>query len=163
MELVPRRIILHCSATRDSKTYSWDDIRDYHINHNGWVDCGYHYGIEEFDNDILVMRGRPPWEVGAHCRAGGRNYDSLGVCVVGDYDEEPPDLRKYTITVEFLASLCTAFHILPEHVHGHREFESAKTCPGLRWNLDQLREDVSSKLLTIGGQSLNLIANKTFW
>lgn len=144
--MIPQKLILHCSATADGASYSWDAIREYHIYTRGWSDIGYHYGLEQYGHQLIIMRGRKPWVQGAHCKAAGRNLDSLGVCVVGEYDEVAPSLAVYTATVRLLAGLCWAFHIQPGDVHGHREFESAKTCPGLKWDLDEVREDVARLL-----------------
>jgi N-acetylmuramoyl-L-alanine amidase len=140
--MIPRYIIVHNSATADSGTASWEAIRRYHIEDRGWNDIGYHYGIEEYEGNLVFLRGRPPLTMGAHCRAGGRNRDSLGLCVVGEYDETPPDQERYGFTVTVLAGLCFTFAIPPSRVYGHREFESAKTCPGIQWDLDRLRHDI---------------------
>lgn len=140
--LLPTKIILHCSATEDTEAKSWDAIRRYHMAERGWADIGYHYGIEVVGSDIMVYRGRPWWEKGAHCRADGRNHDSLGVCVVGKFDDEPPNPEIYNATLKVLRTICGLLWIDPDDVYGHREFESSKTCPGRAWDLDLLREDL---------------------
>jgi len=144
--MLPENIILHCSATPDGETFSWGAIRRYHIETNGWSDIGYHYGIERYNRGVVLLQGRKPWVTGAHCRAGGRNADSLGLCVVGCFDEVGPSPELYLVTTMTLRSLAFTFHIPPERIYGHREFESAKTCPGLKWDLDQLRADVAASL-----------------
>lgn len=144
--MIPQYIIVHCSATEDSGTASWEAIRDFHINIRGWRDIGYHYGLEEFNGELVFLRGRPPWEMGAHCRAAGRNRDSVGFCVVGDYDAEPPSPEKYAAVVAILASLCFTLGIHPKNIKGHCEYEPEKTCPGLAWDLDGLREDVAEQI-----------------
>ena len=145
--MIPKYIILHCSATEDTGTASWEAIRDFHMNMRGWRDIGYHYGIEEFGDELVLLRGRRPFDMGAHCRAAGRNRDSLGFCVVGDYDEEPPSEERYTAVVAVLASLCFMFGIDPDNVRGHREYEDNKTCPGLMWDLEKTRRDIRYAIL----------------
>ena len=142
----PERIILHCSATADSGTLSWDNIRRFHTDTNGWSDIGYHYGIELYGSTYVFLQGRHPSVEGAHCRAAGRNHDSLGLCVVGEYDAVPPAQTLYRTTVDMLTFLCFTFHIPATQVHGHREFESMKTCPGLMWDLERLRQDIDIAL-----------------
>jgi N-acetylmuramoyl-L-alanine amidase len=149
--MIPKNIILHCSATEDSETPSWEAIRRFHTEIRGWRDIGYHYGLEDYEGELVILRGRKPFDMGAHCVAGGRNRDSLGVCVVGEYDTEAPSEERYLTTVALLTSLCFMFHIPPENVYGHREFESGKTCPGLMWDLDKLRKDITSGLLNAEG------------
>ena len=140
--LYPNKIVLHCSATKDTPAKSWEAIRRYHMEEKGWNDIGYHYGIEIVGNDIMVYRGRPWWIKGSHCVADGRNHDSLGVCVVGKFDDEPPSHEIYTATLGVLRVLCGVFWIDPSDVYGHREFEDMKTCPGKRWDLGLLRDDL---------------------
>ena len=144
--MIPEKIILHCSATPDGVSYSWDAIRRYHIEEKGWDDIGYHAGLERYGDQLVIMRGRKPWVMGAHCKAAGRNRDSLGVCVVGEYDTEPPAPDVYNAAIHLLAGLCWTFHIPPTSVYGHREFESAKTCPGEQWDLNGVRRDIAALL-----------------
>ncbi len=141
--LLPTKIILHCSATRDTDAKSWEAIRKYHMNELGWDDIGYHYGLENVDGHIMCYRGRPWWDKGAHCKAEGRNHDSLGVCVVGKFDDEPPTPAVYRATLDVLKTLCAVFWIEAKNVYGHREFEDNKTCPGLQWDMDKTRLDLS--------------------
>ena len=54
------KIIIHHSAGPDSKIQNWGQIRRYHIDHNGWRDIGYHYGIELVGYDYEILLGR--WE-----------------------------------------------------------------------------------------------------
>ena len=139
-------IILHCSATRDSGTVSWNAIRHYHIVEREWDDIGYHFGIEKVDDKLIILRGRHPNTRGAHCRALGMNNKSIGVCVVGDYDVTAPDKYRMAVTIDFLAKLCFCFSIPARNIFGHREIDGRKTCPGLAWNLDTVRASVLSKL-----------------
>jgi hypothetical protein len=111
------------------------------MDRRGWRDIGYHYGIEYVGDTVQLLRGRPWFEKGAHCKAAGRNFDSLGVCIVGEF-EEPPPQDIYEATVRVLSLLCFTFWVPPDDVFGHCEFERYKTCPGAGWDLDKLRADI---------------------
>lgn len=147
-------VILHCSATEDGPADNWEGVRRYHTTPEDqggpaggpWDDVGYHFGIELVGDLYVVRKGRPLEMVGSHCKAAGRNVDSIGVCVVGDFDEIAPLFKLQAITAGFLASLCLLYGLPPERVKGHREFESGKTCPGAKWNLEITRELVRMKL-----------------
>lgn len=139
-------IILHCSATRDSGTVSWNAIRHYHIVERGWDDIGYHFGIEKYGENMVILQGRNPADGGAHCRANGMNHKALGVCVVGEYDIEPPSKHRLAVTIDLLTKLCFCYSIAARNILGHREMDGRKTCPGLSWNLDTLRASVMNKL-----------------
>lgn len=147
----PKYIILHNSATRDSGTVSWNAIRRYHMDTKGWDDIGYHFGIEDIGNELVILRGRHPAKTGAHCRADGMNHKSLGVCVVGEYDISSPDSYRYAVTIDFLTKLCFCHGIVVGCILGHREVDRRKTCPGLSWDLVTLRTNVANKLAHIDG------------
>ena len=146
----PRYIILHCSDTEDGPTLSWPAITRYHVEHNGWQDNGYHLGIEGYAGQLVLVPGRPPWQMGAHCYAGGRNRDSLGLCVVGKFDHAPPDHHLYHYVIGVLAGLALLYHIPVANIRGHREFEINKTCPGKMWNMDGVRASVATRLVEHG-------------
>jgi N-acetylmuramoyl-L-alanine amidase len=148
--MTPAYLILHCSDTEDGPGYSWDAIRRYHMasppQGRGWSDIGYHMGLERLGPHLVLVPGRRPDVEGSHCVAAGRNHDSLGLCVVGKFDDEPPSPETYSATVMVLAALAFAFRIPVNNVRGHREYEDAKTCPGLCWDLDRVRADVAALL-----------------
>jgi hypothetical protein len=123
----PTRIIIHHSLTKDGSTVSWDAIRWYHTRTNGWRDIGYHAGIELIGGHYEVLIGRMFDEEGAH--ATGHNSDSLGICLVGNFDTAPPPPAQLDLAIRFTRSLCRVLEIPATRVYRHSDF-SAKTCPG---------------------------------
>lgn len=140
--LTPSHLVLHCSATVDGRSYSWDAIRRYHVDTLGWSDIGYHAGVEMVGRRLVMVRGRPWTQQGAHCAAAGRNRDSLGLCVVGRYDIYPPSPELHRAVCRALAWICVVAGIAPEMISGHREWDARKTCPGTAWDLDATRVEV---------------------
>lgn len=140
----PTNIIIHCSATKDSGTVSWGAIRDYHKN-KGWSDIGYHFGVELVGDEYEILAGRMADKQGAHCRAGGMNNRSIGVCCVGDYDNENPPEEMIKKCLVLTRYLMRTYGIKSDRVLGHRELEPAKTCPGAKFDMElfraMLRED----------------------
>ena len=138
----PKRIILHHSATADSKTLSAGAIRHFHTVVNGWPDIGYHFVVENvadgagrMHSEIIV--GRMLTEVGFHTK--GKNTGSIGICFVGDFDVAPPPREIWLTGLRLVKSLCDVFAIPSMHVYGHRDF-STKTCPGRQFDLRAFRE-----------------------
>jgi len=133
----PKFIVLHHSLTADSGTVSWDVIRKYHTEINKWDDIGYNSGCELINNELEILIGRMLNEQGAHCR--GHNHNTYGHCIVGNYDidEVPPEM--WMLNLKWVRSLCDVFDIPEENVLGHREFDSSKTCPGEKFNLEGFR------------------------
>ena len=104
--MTPKWIVLHHSLSRDSHTtLDWASIRRWHVDHNGWRDIGYHFGVERIKPNSVyeILVGRMPNETGAHCTHAGMNRKSIGICAVGDYDTIIPSdkllekLRKFTL------------------------------------------------------------------
>lgn len=120
-------IIIHCTATAEGKDYTVDQIRQWHVNGNGWKDIGYHYVIYR---DGSIHAGRPIDQIGAHTT--NHNTGTIGVCYVGGCAADgktPKDTRtpqQKAALVELVRSLKTVFGI--SKVSGHREY-AAKACP----------------------------------
>lgn len=120
------KVILHCSATPAGRAITVEDIRNWHVNGNGWLDIGYHFVIGIHGE---IWFGRPLSYVGAHCK--GQNLSSIGICYVGGLgkDGAPCDTR----TNEQKNSLLVLFGYLKSlgynfSVHGHNEYAN-KACP----------------------------------
>jgi N-acetylmuramoyl-L-alanine amidase len=75
-------IIVHCTATREGKNYTVEDIRRWH-KERGFSDIGYHFVIYL---DGSVHEGRPIEKVGAHC--SGHNATTIGIAYVGGLDKD---------------------------------------------------------------------------
>ena len=139
-------IVLHHSLTVDGATLSWDDIVRYHTSAlpagHGWSDVGYHIGIERVEDSMVKLLGRPWTLPGAH--AVGRNHDSLGVCLVGNFDLAPPSSAIWHTAQHLVRWLLEYFTLPVARVVGHREVQEGRTCPGTHFNLDQFREDLST-------------------
>lgn len=132
-------IIIHHSQTADGKTLSWDDIRVYHKFVQRWRDIGYQFGIELIENDYEYLVGRMLLEEGAHCATDGMNTKSIGICVVGNFDLEPPRLIQLNMLTRLVRSLQLLFNIPYSNVLGHREVTDYKTCPGKLFDMNAFR------------------------
>jgi N-acetyl-anhydromuramyl-L-alanine amidase AmpD len=70
-------IIIHCSATREDRDYSAEQMMADHKK-RGFETIGYHFYIRK---DGKVSQHRKIYQVGAHCKP--YNYNSIGVCYEG--------------------------------------------------------------------------------
>lgn len=126
------RLILHCAATPNGRSFDAEDIDLWHqargfkrntryINEKYPLKyIGYHKVIL---SDGSVENGRQTVEIGAHCK--GYNANSLGVCLVGT---DHFTLEQW----KTLKDIIVAYRkqLPPFLIHGHNEFNSHKTCPG---------------------------------
>jgi N-acetylmuramoyl-L-alanine amidase len=141
-ELTPTRIIVHHSLTKDDEIVSWGAIRNYHKNVLGWLDIGYHAGVELTTRGIYEVLWGRPWDlVGAHTR--GENHNALGICFVGNYDRESPPSEMLKTGAKLLRYWCRLFNIPVDRIYGHRDFTRLKSCPGEHFDLEILRGLVS--------------------
>ena len=111
-------------------------IRDLHIRINKWEDIGYHYLI---DKKGKIHVGRSEKFIGAH--VFGHNKNSIGICLIGNFDEEKPTKKQIKTLINFLKERIKQYKIRKEDILGHREFSGAtKTCPGKFVDMDKIRE-----------------------
>ena len=81
----PEKIIIHHSLTEDNVMLSsFDAIRRYHMQTNGWSDIGYHWLLEKVNNKWIWRPGRPEKVSGAHTKEQGMNYKSIGTLRSGE-------------------------------------------------------------------------------
>ncbi len=145
-------LVLHHTLTKDGKTVNWEAIRNYHKNERGWRDIGYHFGIEKIGSHYEVLAGRGLDMPGAH--AIGVNQNSIGIAIVGNFDESTVERKLYEKIISFVLSLARFFSIPAERVIGHREvhilaevglisehYKSSgrKSCPGWNFSMNVIR------------------------
>jgi len=110
----------------------------------GWEDIGYHFVIGNglFAQPGTLIVGRPEEYMGAH--AHGYNRNSLGICLIGNFDRSIPDPAQWKAAIDLLAQKSVEYDVDLDHVIGHREIPGAgKSCPGFRIDLDIMRQQVS--------------------
>lgn len=120
-------IIIHCSATPEGRSLSFEECRRDHIMHRHFRDIGYHFYITR---DGTVHDGRPIEKVGAHCE--GHNSHSIGICYEGGLDAngKPADTRTEAQR-KALKSLVERMHrLFPKAlIVGHYDLNPRKACP----------------------------------
>ena len=120
-------IIIHCSATREGRSFGFEDCRRDHIRHRGFKDIGYHYYLTR---DGEIHRGRPTEQVGAHCRHHNRH--SIGICYEGGLDSQgrPKDTRTPAQKASLLTLLRELKRQFPQAlIVGHHDLDPQKDCP----------------------------------
>ena len=123
-----RWLILHCSATREDRDYSVEQmLRDHKAR--GFRTIGYHFYIRR--NGELTQH-RHLLEVGAHCRP--YNRCSIGICYEGglDHDGRPRDTRTKEQKEQLLLLLVKLKKLFPDALirrHCDMPGASPKACP----------------------------------
>lgn len=144
-------VIVHHSATKDGKTVNTRAIKKYHIRVKGWSNIGYHFLCERVGDTYHIEVGRPMNEPGAHCRDGGFNFKSIGVCMIGNFDLAEPPKDQLKLTYKLIQNIQNVLNIQNKNVIGHREAQAlAGTladrrthCPGLKNDMVAFRRELS--------------------
>jgi len=133
----PEQIIVHHSSSPDDGYRSnWNDIRRWHVDHNGWVDIGYHAGVESIGGVYEALMGRP-WDVqGAHCL--GHNANSLGICFVGNWNDAAPPEDQLRTGARLIKLWMRTHGITIDRVLAHRDYSSTD-CPGRMFDMERLK------------------------
>ncbi|MDA3883205.1 MAG: N-acetylmuramoyl-L-alanine amidase [Bacteroidales bacterium] len=162
-----KNIIIHHSAGSNDDANYTDVVRNiytYHTETREWDDIGYNYLIAQ---NGIIYAGRDPGEFpqdmvqGAHF--SGNNAHTLGICVLGNYEEvlvpntAYQSLRKlvtWKCAKDSLQPLLTASHPLNSKlpiIAGHAD-GAATLCPGnyLYEFLPILRNEVADSLRQCG-------------
>lgn len=141
---VIKRIVIHCSAT-SSANYNGEatvqGIQNYHMDEKGWNDIGYHFVMSPDGKE--VFEGRPFHALGSHCGHSGEkhpenalfgNAESVGICCIGDYDNEIPKAEMVVSLGCLLKRIRDGFNVEEEQTFGHLESwllgKNLKSCPG---------------------------------
>lgn len=133
-------IILHHSYTKDNILLDdTEAIRGYHVARLGWRDIGYHWIIEKVNGELVATAGRPEAMDGAHCP--GMNKKSLGVCVVGDFENNEMPSDVFAFTVKFLQELRERVGSLP--LKKHSDYRNTR-CPGKHFPFDKMVQYVET-------------------
>lgn len=143
----PRGIVIHHSALGgDADRRADAAVIDAVHQRRGWgvfwggrtYHIGYHYVIRP---DGTVEPGRPERCRGAHTK--GFN-DSLGICVLGNFNDGAPTARQRRALAALCRRLMLRYDLRPEDVRRHRDCPAAATdCPGKRFPFAALRRELA--------------------
>jgi len=135
-------LVIHHSLTADSGSVSWQAIRRYHMETNGWRAIGYHLGVEMISgvtSRYELLAGRPLTWSAAAAKEQRMNSRGIHVCFVGNYDEKQPPAEMLAFALPHLAAICdlAGIQVDRRHVIGHREVAPYKSCPGKLFDMDE--------------------------
>ncbi|MEP9383982.1 peptidoglycan recognition protein [Nocardioides sp. KR10-350] len=111
---VEKQIHIHHTAT--SNSYTRGDVPGilrgiyrYHTHSLGWFDIGYNFLIDKFGR-IWVGRSGGPRKLVRGAHTLGFNQSSVGVAMIGNYQNQPPPKVAITKLVRLAAWKLDAYH-----------------------------------------------------
>ena len=120
------RIILHHSACSSCTA---EQIHQWHLN-NGWEGAGYHFLVRK---DGQIYRLRPEEYIGAH--AYGSNYNSIGICAEGNFENEIMSEAQKNSLIELVSYLKGKYGI--SKVLKHSDVNNT-ACPGKNYPFNEI-------------------------
>ena len=132
----PTEIVVHQSDSTDGPQANVEPIFDWHIQHNGWQDVGYHALVERIGSRYFTILGRP-WNMdGAHTI--GHNSQALGICLVGDFTKTPPPDDQLAEAAKRVRFWMWFYDIPLERVYRHSDLNKTE-CPGLAFPWEKFK------------------------
>ncbi|MDS0526950.1 peptidoglycan recognition protein family protein [Clostridium sp. SHJSY1] len=104
----------------------------------GWGGIGYHFYIRK---NGTIYRGRPEEYIGAH--AIGKNYDSIGICLEGDFEVEEPTEAQKSSLVKLSTDMIIKYNL--KDAIGHRDVYET-LCPGEKFPMEEIKERVRDEI-----------------
>lgn len=148
-----KSIVLHHSAT---ETGSVDSIHAQHIlrkdaDGRPWLGIGYHFVIGNGhgmpDGEVQsTFRWRDQLD-GAHAGELNHNKNGIGICLVGDFNREPPTDAQQKSLEQLLAQLQQKFQIADKAVIHHSAIKATE-CPGKYFDVKEPSKTQSEKTRT---------------
>ncbi len=119
-------IVLHHSAV--SASVGAARIAQYQVDQQGWPGVGFHYFV---NGDGRIEQTQPLEVVSFH--AGQANPISVGICLAGNFTDQPPTEVQLVSTSQLTAWLLQELDLPIEAIHPHKDYV-ATACPGDQWD-----------------------------
>jgi hypothetical protein len=148
-----KSIVLHHSAT---ETGSVESIHAQHVlrkdaDGNPWLGIGYHFVIGNGrgmpDGDVQATFRWHDQLDGAHAGELNHNKNGIGICLVGDFNREPPTEAQQAALSELLNSLQSRFQIADTGVIRHSAIKPT-ACPGKFFDRDEASKTSGANVRT---------------
>lgn len=107
-------------------------VQLFHMESRGWADIAYHYLI---DASGRVWEGRPSGIQGAHAGNHAANRGNLGICLLGNFEEQRPSTAAVDALGKLMAQLQGSYSIPGTRIFTHNEIRqryglAGTACPG---------------------------------
>jgi len=140
-------IVLHHSAVPAS--VGAVRIAQYQVEKKGWPGAGFHYFVSE---DGHIQAAQPLEVVAFH--AGDANPTSIGICLAGNFTDQPPAESQLMATGQLVAWLLQELNLPMDAIHPHKDYV-VTACPGDQWETgarwgEGLRRQVQDALAGAG-------------
>ena len=133
-------IVIHHSATPTGGAVAFDKMH----KAKGWDELGYHFvignGTDTRDGQVEVGGRWPRQKWGAHAKTPDNRFNKfgIGICMVGNFDNERPTKAQMESLSRLVAYLMKTYKIPADRVIGHGDTK-ATDCPGRNVHIADIR------------------------
>ena len=121
----------------------------------GWDELGYHFvvgnGTDTKDGQVEVgpRWARQKW--GAHAKTSDNRFNryGIGICLVGNFDNERPTKAQLQSLSRLVAHLMKAYNVPADRIIGHGDTK-APECPGRNVHIADIRQMATAQLAIAG-------------
>jgi len=135
-------IVIHHSETKQGNARIFDN---YHRNEKGMKDgLAYHFvignGTKSKDGEIETGQRWARQIAGAHCYDKKMNRESIGICLVGNFNDSKPTARQMESLLKLSSDLQKQYRIPKANILLHKEVDKRQTdCPGKKFPATKIR------------------------
>jgi hypothetical protein len=140
-----RWIVIHHSATPGGGARAFDKMH----KAKGWDELGYHFvignGTDTGDGQVEVGPRWPRQKWGAHAKTPDNRFNNygIGICLVGNFDNERPTRAQMQSLSRLVAHLMKTYRIPADRVLGHGETK-ATDCPGRHLSIADVKRQATA-------------------
>lgn len=144
-------IVVHHSATTSG---SVDSIHEQHRRRkdatgNPWLGIGYHFVIGNgngMDDGLAEPTFRWKQQLhGAHCGNAHYNGAGIGICLIGNFEDNPPTARQRRSLIRLIRYLSVRYEIGQSAIIGHKSVRPT-LCPGKQLKLREVVQQALADL-----------------
>jgi hypothetical protein len=138
-----KTIVLHHSATTGGSVASIDSAHRRKRDPSGrpWLGIGYHFvvgnGSPMADGEVQPTFRWQQQLAGAHAGNREHNEHGIGICLIGNFDEQSPSERQLAALSELIRTLAKQYEITRDRVVRHQDVQATR-CPGKNLSLDHV-------------------------
>ena len=135
-----RWIVVHHSATTTGGAAAFDKMH----RAKGWDELGYDFvignGTDTGNGQVEVGSRWVKQKIGAHAKTSDNRFNEygIGICLVGNFDEERPTPEQVKSLDKLIAYLMVTYHISPDNILRHGQTKPTD-CPGKYLNIALVR------------------------
>jgi N-acetylmuramoyl-L-alanine amidase len=139
-----RAIVIHHSASLSGNAHV------FHSAHlaKGWDELGYHFvignGQGSPDGFIEVGSRWKKQKHGAHAGDTEYNQQGIGICLVGNFEEQKPTVQQWESLLDLIEALRKLCSISLEEIRGHGEIKET-LCPGQYLSVEALKKELQQR------------------